>query len=373
MRSIFAALILVTCALAHADVENVEDARRLYLAGRQAYEAGRLALAAQSFEAAYRLQPRPALLWNLGQTYRRRFLEEERVELLIQAVDAYRHYLVESPGGENRDEATRLLTELTPLLVRLAPERIGNAPPPPAPSPPKTELMIVADAEQASVSLDGNTATPAPLLAEVDAGEHHARVDGLGYFPVELKVKAVAGRLVTSEARLLPRPALVDVHGPAGARLIVDQQASGRLPRPSVELAPGAHAVTVLLRGREPWVAPLMLQRGAHAELTARLRPTRQRRAVPWMAGLGGAAALTSIALGAVWGRAQADAQGLGAILEKGGQLTLDQNTTYESDKSRRDQYRVATIVTLSLTGALAIGAGALYWFDEPSLPDTHR
>ena len=64
---------LLSCATAAAGERSADDVRRLYLAGRQAFEEGRLEVAEASFEGAYRIEPRPAFLWNLGQTYRRQF------------------------------------------------------------------------------------------------------------------------------------------------------------------------------------------------------------------------------------------------------------------------------------------------------------
>jgi len=53
MRTVAALVILALAATAHADAH--EDARRLFLAGSQAFKEGRLEVAASSFEAAYRL------------------------------------------------------------------------------------------------------------------------------------------------------------------------------------------------------------------------------------------------------------------------------------------------------------------------------
>ena len=368
MKALVVAVLLLVAA-ASALAQPVEDARRLYLAGRQAYEAGRLDVAAASFEAAYAREPRPALLWNLGQTYRRLFIVNQDVLELRRAVDSYRGYLLGSPTGENRDEATRLLADLTPLILRLDPGSVGNAPAPPAAAPPKTELMIVADAAGATVELDGRAATPAPLLAEVGEGEHRARVSGPGYAPVELKVQAFAGRLVTSEARLSPLPAQLEVRGPRGAQLLIDRQATGRLPHAPLPLLQGAHVVTVLADGRTPWTSSLTLARDQHVELQARLRPTSQRRAVPWLLGLTGAAAALSIPFGAVWGQAEADADRLATELHNS-MLTVAQEARYASDRSRLEQFRTATIVTLSLTVAIGSTTAALFWLDHPKLAD---
>jgi hypothetical protein len=362
-------MLLLVSAAASAQAQPVEDARRLYLAGRQAYEAGRLDVAAASFEAAYAREPRPALLWNLGQTYRRLFIVHQDLQQLRRAVDAYRGYLLGSPTGENRDEATQLLADLTPLLLRLDPGSVGNAPAPPAATPPKTELMIVADAAGATVELDGRAATPAPLLAEVNEGEHRARVSGPGYAPVELKVQAFAGRLVTSEARLSPLPAQLDVRGPRGAQLSIDRQATGRLPHAPLPLPEGTHVVTVLADGRTPWTSSLTLARDQHVALQARLRPTSQRRAVPWLLGLAGAAAALSIPFGAVWGQAEADADRL-ETTRLNSTISQAQRARYAGDLSRLEQFRTATIVTLSLTVALGSTTAALFWLDHPKVAD---
>ena len=362
-------MLLLVAGVAVGDSQPVEDARRLYLAGRQAYEAGRLDVAAASFEAAYGQEPRPALLWNLGQTYRRLFIVHQELEQLRRAVDAYRNYLIGSPTGENRDEATRLLAELTPLLLRLDPGSVGSAPAPPPATPAKTELMILADASPATVELDGRAATPAPLLAEVSEGEHRARVAGPGYAPVELKVQAVAGRLVTSEARLSPLPALVDVAGPRGAQLLVDQHAAGRLPHAPVPLPEGPHVVTLLANGRVPWTSSLTLARGDHVALQARLRTTSQRRAVPWLLGLATASALLSIPFAAVWGQTEAAADKL-ETTRLNTSLMLGPWATYESDRIRLQQFRTATIVTLSLTVAFGATTAALFWLDSPKQSD---
>jgi hypothetical protein len=373
MRPIIFVLSLLWCSAATAAEPNaVEDARRLYLAGRQAYEAGRLDVAAASFEAAYRLDPRPALMWNLGQAYRRQFLLQQRVELLRRAVDSYRRYLLDSPTGENRDEADRLLAELSPLLFRLQPDSLGATSTPPSTNKAKTELMVVAEAAKASIRLDDNPAGPAPLLAEVRPGDHRAHVEAPGYFPTEMHVVAVADRLVTAEARLLPRPGRIELHGPAGARLFVDQQARGRLPQAAFELPAGEHALALVARGRAPWVAPLAVARGATLELSATLVPSAQRRAARWVAVSAGVAAALAVAFGGTWLEAQVAASRLNDK-RVSSQLTSDELAAYDSDKTRRDQFRIATAAAISLTGALALVAAGLYYLDNPTLPEPGR
>jgi hypothetical protein len=372
-RQLFAVAIVASITASASAGENaVEDARRLYLAGRQAFAAGRLDLAAESFEAAFRLERRPALLWNLGQTYRRQFLLQQKPQLLRQAVDAYRRYLIESPTGDNREEAERLLAELTPLVLRLEATSADVSTPPP-PSPAKTELMIVAEAEHASVSLDDEPPAPAPILFAVKEGHHRARVDAPGYFPTEMSLTAVAGRLVTAEARLTPRPSRVDVRAATGTQLYIDREAMGPLPHAPFELPAGEHALAMVKRGRKPWSTSLALGRGESVQVWGTLTPTRQRRVAPWIAGAAGLAAALSIAFGIVWQEKDGAANTLHQMLNSG-QLLPAQYMTYLNDRDSRDQFRTATIVSLCLTGALGLTAGALYYFDTPNPPEgAHR
>jgi hypothetical protein len=348
-----------------AEPGAVEDARRLYVAGRQAFDEGRLDVAATSFAAAYRLQPRPGLLWNLGETYRRQFLLEQSLEALRRAVDAYRRYLTSGAHLENRNEAERLLAELTPILLRLQPPSSLESNSPPAPV--KTELLIVADAEHATVAIDGQPPAPAPLLTEVAPGHHHALVASAGYFPLEMSVMAVSGRLVTAEARLSPRPGTLQVEGPRGARLYIDQSARGMLPLPSLELPAGTHGVALIERGRQPWTAQIDLARGGHTALAAVLTPTRQRRAAKWLAISGAGTAVAAAVLGGLWGQADASASALNRQLQlTDGQLSSDQYGDYLRTRDRRDELRIASGVLIGVTAAIELTAGALYLFDVP-------
>src|SRR5262245_32302805 len=94
--SLLLALLAAAAPLRAEETDATADARRLYSAGRQAYEAGRFDEAATAFEDAYRLQPRPALLWNLAQSYRHQYESRHSLEALRKAVDHYRRYLAEA-------------------------------------------------------------------------------------------------------------------------------------------------------------------------------------------------------------------------------------------------------------------------------------
>jgi hypothetical protein len=368
-----------------------EDARRLFMAGKQAYQAGRVDVAAQSFEEAYRLDAAPGLLFNLAQTYRKLYLINGDPKILKKAVDDYRRYLAEAATGPNRALATEALTELAPILARVAPEELAPktamptptptpgetvaVTPPPTPSPaseppprPKTEVMIVTETENATVKLDGQQAAPAPLLAQVAPGPHHATVEAEGFFPAEVRVIAVDGRLITGEARLQPKPGHVQLDGSSGGTVAVDGRDIGHLPLPALELPAGRHVITVVERGRNPWVNEVQVDRDKSTRLYPELPQTTQRRAAKWLLGVTCVAAAAAAAAGAVWGTADSSASDL---LNKynTGTLTLDELNQYNSDRTLRDSWRTGTYVAIGITGALAVITGALYLFDHQPAP----
>jgi hypothetical protein len=360
MKWLLAIAILIAVPARAADVD---DARKLFMAGRQAFEDGRLDVAADSFEMAYRLSPHAGLLWNLGQTYQRQFVVDQDPQKLKRAVDNYRRYLVEAPNGANRDEATRLLTELVPILLKLAPDA-GKAPMPPPPPPSKTEVMVVTEAPHASVVLDGAKAVPAPLMAEVKAGEHHAEVSAPGFRAAQLTLTAVEGRLVVSEARLDAEPARLALAG-AGGEVRVDGKTIGALPL-EAELPAGKHTLLVTARGREYFQKELTLERGGTLKLAPSLPRTSQRKAAWWLLGVTVAGALTTIAAGAVWAQAESAASSLYDQQQKG-QITNPQLADYDADRSRRDAWRTGTYVALGLTGVVAAITAALFVLDRPT------
>ena len=341
-------------------------AKRLYAAALQAYDSGRYDVAIKAFEAAYARAPADLLLFDLAQSYRKKYVTQGDAAALTQAIALYRRFLATSATGRERAAAAEALTEL--LLA--APSTAPTAPSPPASreepvaAPSKTEIMVVADADNATVALDNRPASPAPLLETVTAGEHHAHVAAPGYRPGDVRVTAVEGRFVVSEARLQPLPGTLALSGRRGSTLQIDGVDAGALPLGEQSLPAGRHRLSLRLRGFQPWEHDVDLERNRRLEVRARPVPTAQRRAVPW---LGAAAALlgaATIPAGVVWGLADRDAR---AIWEQqqGGPITFAERDEYNRDRSRRDQALIATSVTLAVGGALALTSVALYLLDR--------
>jgi hypothetical protein len=361
-----AAILLVLELSASAD--PTAESRPYFLAGRQAFQEGRLDVAITSFEAAYRIQPLPGLWFNIAQSYRRKFLLEQDGSSLRRSIDGYRQYLLQSPSGPNRDEATQYLSELTPLLARLAPEALGAAAAPIAPAPANTEVMIVTETEHAQVTLDDRSPGPAPFLAQVEPGEHHAHVEAPGYFPADVKMLAVDGRLIVGEARLTPRPARLSIRGPLGAEVLIDRHPAGALPIALQELPAGSHTVDVVARGLRPSAFDLDLARGSSQELDAPKIATRRNRAAKWLAITSGIVGVFAISGAAVWADADASANSR-YVAATQGHWTSDSLAAYEDERARRDSWRITTGVALGVTGGLALTAALLYLTDLPKPP----
>jgi hypothetical protein len=359
MRRSNLALVLLLVAARAASADH-DETKRLFLAGSQAYDAGRFADAIALFTAAYDAEPKTGLFFNRAQAYRRLFLLDGKQEHLRHAIDDYRAYAI-SPKAPKRELAIEMLGELTPLVVHTDND-LASAPPP----PPRTEVMVVTEAGDAAVALDGGGPAPAPLIAAVAPGVHHARVEAPGYFPGEVKVMAVEGRLVSAEARLVARPGRVAVAGDRGATLVVDGRAVGRLPLAPLETPAGTHQLALTLRGHTPWEGDVDVPRGETVSLQKALGRSPQRRAVRWLLVATGVVACAALAAGAVWAQADSAGSTLDAQRRAHG-ITTAQLDEYDADRTRRDGWRVGTAVTLGLTGALAVVTGALYLFDNPS------
>jgi tetratricopeptide (TPR) repeat protein len=80
-------------------------ARALALEGRKAFDAGDFAGAILRYQEAWRLEPVPGLLFNLGQSYRRA-REPQR------ALSYYRRYLETKPAAAYAAAVTTLITQL---------------------------------------------------------------------------------------------------------------------------------------------------------------------------------------------------------------------------------------------------------------------
>jgi tetratricopeptide (TPR) repeat protein len=107
-------LLFASTALAQGDASD-EEARARFQSGRFAYNSGRFEEALRDFQRAYELSNRPLILYNVGLAY-------ERLDMLPEAIESFRGFLVQMPDAPNRGEVESRIEVL---------QRRLEAPPPP--------------------------------------------------------------------------------------------------------------------------------------------------------------------------------------------------------------------------------------------------
>jgi tetratricopeptide (TPR) repeat protein len=142
------ATILALVAAQPVLASDLDEARRHYAKGTKAYEIGAYDEAIKEYGEAYKLIDDPALLFNLGQAHR---LAGHTVE----ALRAYRMFLLKVPDSPNRTEVQQRIGE----LQQQAPTQ-----PRPAPAPAATETAP-KEAEPATGAAPAATATSAAASA----------------------------------------------------------------------------------------------------------------------------------------------------------------------------------------------------------------
>ncbi|MGE0789015.1 MAG: tetratricopeptide repeat protein [Sandaracinaceae bacterium] len=173
--------LFLTASLATAPSAAQEDeARELFTQGQAAYETGDYDTAVQSWERAYQIDPRPLLQYNLAQAY-------ERLGQLDRAVAAYRVYVNNTPGDDQRAQNAR--ARIASLETRLT----------------NTSIALTGGVEGARVTIDGQDRglLPHPDPFRVEAGNHRIviRADGYEDFVSTVAVSAGQAASVPVEMR----------------------------------------------------------------------------------------------------------------------------------------------------------------------------
>lgn len=89
-----------------------QEARRYFLAGRQAYQEGRFETALKYFEKSYELSGRPALLWNIATA-------ADRLRRTDRAIEAFELFLAAEPDSPLRPQVEARLQVLREEKARL--------------------------------------------------------------------------------------------------------------------------------------------------------------------------------------------------------------------------------------------------------------
>lgn len=171
------AWLLVLSVLCASPPSKLDEARDAAHAAQVAYKQRRFKAAAQGFETALRLSPRPALHFNLA-------LSLEALGETSAALREYREYLRLAPDAEDKGAVEESVRALAKRLR-------AN----------EYQLQLLAEPSTASISLDGTELGMSPQYAEVPAGAHTVTVSAPGYAARTVQIQ-VDAQHQTSVTRL---------------------------------------------------------------------------------------------------------------------------------------------------------------------------
>ncbi len=359
---IILALALTVARPAAAEDDKKAEAEKYYRAGESAYNNGQYLAAANAFEGALELLPVPAIVFSTAQAYRLLYVTDKQAAYIKRAVVLYQQYLAKQKEGGRVPDATASLAELEPVLARLEAEGKSMVMPT---QEARTQLMITSQVDGARGDVDGQTGA-LPLIVEVEPGDYTVKVEAEGYYPAEQKAKAVEGEFIVSEAVLRPKPAVLEVRAESGARVEIDGRPAGTTPLTrGIEVPAGKHFVSVTRRGRVAFSREVDARRGETITIHPDLRPTGQRKAVPYVWIGAGVLALASGAAGGYALIQQGKAEDIDQMREDG-QITADQLDAYLRHRDRRDA-AVTTMWVLAGASVVTATIGTLMFFiDRP-------
>jgi hypothetical protein len=199
------------------------DAAALKAEGDKAMDGLRYEDALTKYEAAYRIKPDPALLYNQGRAL-------EGLGRFPEALDKLRAFQESAPK--------ELLLRLGDALGKNIDELKGRV----------ATLSISVEPAGANIRLGDRILGSAPIdKLRVNAGKAHLEITKEGFFTETLDVEIKGGEDNPLKVTLSPRDnrATLIVKSPiAGARVTIDGRARGQVPA-EVRLAPGPHFVRV--------------------------------------------------------------------------------------------------------------------------------
>jgi hypothetical protein len=347
------------------------QAKALFNAGAQAYEAGQYPAAIQALTEAYRLAPRPGILFSMAQAHRKQYYVDKQPAHLREAVKLYREYVAKVEQGGRRGDAVQALAELDPLYEKLGAGDAGTAPA--LDRKTATRISVSAQAKDATVLLDGKP-IEAGIFHDVKPGKHTVHVTAPGYFPEEREVPTAEGGIVAVDVPMREQPGLLTVTSNDGAEIAIDGRAAATTPlsRP-IDLTPGTHFVAVTKRGYRAFAQDLDIGRGEAKTLPVKLEVTSQRVASYALLGIAALGIATGGVLAGVALYEQSQAQAIDTQRATKGGVTLDQLATYNSRVGMRNDLRTAAGVALG--GGAAVGLTAIFLavFDQPTVSAAAR
>jgi Tetratricopeptide repeat len=294
---LFAASLLPAQALAEGPAQSADQAPSEARA-RELEELGRFAEAARVYEAAFKVERAPALLYRLGLC--RRHLGD-----YAAAREALRGYLREAPDGPLRGEAERQLAQLQVLIEERGLHPEPGHPHKPVPSPASKPAPKPAPARAAPESAT-LVAPPAPAAAPV-APDAPA--------PASLGAHAAAPTAAPSQPTAPPPQAITPdpAPSPAPAAVTTTPASAPPAPAPGLKVRPAipwlvAAGALTIGGGALVWdgsrIASDLDARFAGGDLTAADAPRYDRSRREAIAGrilLGAALVAVGLAVAAAW------------------------------------------------------------------------
>jgi hypothetical protein len=217
------ALLLAGCLARIAAADPAADYERAFRRGNELFDGGRWGAARAEYEAAYAIDPRPILLFNIASTYRR---EGDRVNARLH----YQRYLddagADAPLGAI---ARKTIADIDAEMLGTAPRQ---APPPLAAPPPRYPRPI----------LERPLTLPAGMVA-VAAGVATATYEAAtadGELVTGYQTYALAGGAVGLTERI---EAMGELALSGGGHTLLFAQTTARLVRGQIELGARIGAV----------------------------------------------------------------------------------------------------------------------------------
>lgn len=346
-----------------------DEARALFNVGAQAYVRGDFVAAIQAFEQAYKVEPRPGLLFSIARAHHRQYTIDHKAGHVAVAILRLREYLGQNGEIDRRGEAVTALGELEAIAADL--ERRGEL----IPSAPSTRdvlaprLMVSCPAEGATISLDGQPAQKAPLIAEIKPGKHQLLISAGGYVSEKREIEVAPEGVTALDVPLQEEKAQLTIRAQSGAEVSIDGNPLGALPFAGARaIEPGRHRLSIVKAGRETYLRDLRFQRGQTISIDAPM-PMTTRRQVSYvlissgLVGLGAGAVLGVLAFGherrALEIKNQLDCCS----------VSVAKANEYDDYVNTRNQLRTA--MGLSWGGGTVVGIAGLilYAFETPIMP----
>lgn len=357
-----AVVFLFSTGAAWAQGSKLDEAKRTFAAGDQAYAAGQYLAAARAYENAYALHPLPEITFSTAQAYRRHYFEDTDITWLEKAKSLYRRYLEEEPKGGRRDHA---ITHLANIALLLA----ANQTPTSEDGRPAalTELLIASATPGATASIDGAPPRNVPVVQKVTATTHRVKVMAPGFFDTEMDAVALEGRLSIVPIDLKPRPGALRVVATDDADVWIDGRLVGQAPlAKALELSPGDHSVSVTARGRRPVSRSVTIERGKPETVRVELQTSDQRVAAHWSLAGSGFFALVGGAMAILAGVSEVQAEDARAGLAEGRALTPAEAADSNEALARRDLARTLSFASFGVSAAAGVTGTLVFVFDNP-------